>query len=201
MTDNAFFGYILYSAVTMRLINKKELTCRPPVYTELTVSMTFLNYDLLNESVCTDARVQCHVLRMVSDLLNASLLTCSCLSVSSGPTNPFLSFHMQSFWEGPGSWLSSLAGGRGWLPWSPACSLSFLLPWSIKAAGALRGSQVALVPGECLGLRPCVWWWRAGLDGVWPDCWPVGPKGQPSTPLGTPTSQPASFSLNLMVGI
>lgn len=74
MTDNAFFGYILYSAVTLRLINQKELTCRPPVYTELTVSMTFLNYDLLNESVCTDARVQCHVLRMVSDLLNASLL-------------------------------------------------------------------------------------------------------------------------------
>lgn len=57
MTDNAFFGYILYSAVTLRLINQKELTCRPPVYTELTVSMTFLNYDLLNESVCTDARV------------------------------------------------------------------------------------------------------------------------------------------------
>lgn len=56
MTDNAFFGYILYSAVTLRLINQKELTCRPPVYTELTVSMTFLNYDLLNESVCTDAR-------------------------------------------------------------------------------------------------------------------------------------------------
>lgn len=45
MTDNAFFGYILYSAVTLRLINQKELTCRPPVYTELTVSMTFLNYE------------------------------------------------------------------------------------------------------------------------------------------------------------
>lgn len=76
MTDNAFFGYILYSAVTLRLINQKELTCRPPVYTELTVSMTFLNYDLLNESVCTDARVQCHVLRMVSDFnfINCSII-------------------------------------------------------------------------------------------------------------------------------
>lgn len=47
MIDSAFFGYILYSAVMLRLINQKELTCRPPVYTELTVSMTFLNYGLL----------------------------------------------------------------------------------------------------------------------------------------------------------
>lgn len=52
-------AYTLYSAVKLRLISQtKELTYYPPVYTELTVSMTFLKLrSVKKKSVSTDDRV------------------------------------------------------------------------------------------------------------------------------------------------
>lgn len=40
-------AYILYSAMKLRLISQNF----PPVYTELTLSMTFLNQDLLKRNL------------------------------------------------------------------------------------------------------------------------------------------------------
>lgn len=79
-------AYILYSAVKLRLINQNKGTnlLSTSLYRTHSIYDFFKLRSVKKKSVSTDDRVQCHVVRMNSDLLNDELVKfCLCLFVSS----------------------------------------------------------------------------------------------------------------------